>query len=261
MMRQVVRGRSRGPGPIDGPLPTGGGGGQPDWLWTIDRPKAQADPPDDDFDGPTLDPKWTVVQGTSGTVDLTSATAGGLYDLTSRPGWLLMRADSSAVVTMYQDYELPEDRSIVVKFAPCISAAGQSGIENNAIQAGLVLNNSTTAPLSGNYIYFFWDTSSDGWRMLYNNNAGNAKSTASGTGGRGNPVAQVLYLRVLRVGLTYYGYWSGDGTAWFPLSSFSYAQPLTKLWLVTLSSANMGTPRPVQAFDWVREGGNGVDPW
>jgi hypothetical protein len=232
----------------------------PEWYFTLDTPKAEPDTPDDDFEGGTLDEKWTVVDGSSGVCDLAYG-GGSRYDITSRDGWLLMQADNGNHVTLRQDYELPDGASIVVKVAPSAMADAQAGIANNEIQTGVWLNDNDAGPESGNWTGILWDTNSEGWRVGRFGGLGTTVSTPSASNVCSAPIAAAIYLRYIRDGLTYYAFWSTDGTVWFPLTSATASAALDNIWIGVRSNASFGNPTPIQAFDFVRQGGDGLDPW
>ena len=135
----------------------------------------------------------------------------------------------------------------------------QSGIANNDVgNCGLFLNSDDTQPNGSSWVGVFWDAQSEAWRIVYNDDTGSAKSTPSGDAGA--PIAQEFYARILRSGLDYYGYWSADGAVWMPLSKFTKGSAFTNVWLVAGSNAAFGAPSPIVGFDWIRLGGNGIDP-
>jgi hypothetical protein len=250
-MRQPNRGHTRRPGPIsDVYYP-------PRWKLDLDKPKKQADPCDDEFDQGVLDPKWTVVDGSAGTCSLTY-TGGDRYDVTSRKGWLLMQVDNGNHVKLRQDYTLPDGYSIVMACAPTTMADAQSGIANNEIHVGLALNDNDGDYPSGNAVYMYWDTGTDNWRIAYASQGGTSYSTPIAISA---PIAHRVYFRIARVSLDYYGFWSGDGSTWMPLAKYTAAAELTNVWVFAESLAAFGDPTPIHAVDWMRQGGNGIDPW
>lgn len=255
MSHHATRGRSRLPGPINVPEPY-----PPRWKFDIDRPKKTSDIPDDDFIGGVLDSKWTVVAGSPGVCDLTYG-GGSRYDITSRDSWLLMQVDNGNNVYLRQTYTLPDGKSIVAKLSPSAMADAQSGIANNEIQTILSLSDGTSNPTDGNDTGLMWDTGTNGWRVLSFGSFGTAASTPDGSNVCSAPIASAIYFRILRSGLTYYHYWSTDGTVWMPLRIGTASSALTYLWIGCQSSASFGDPTPIQAVDWVRLGGSGVDPW
>ncbi len=254
MTRAMPHGRSRRAGRVqllDWPPP---------WKLDLDKPKRQADTPDDDFDQGALDGKWTVSDGSAGACSLTY-TGGDRYDVTSRRGWLLMQVDNGNNVKLRQDYTLPDGYSIVLSIAFGTVCDGQSGILNNELQCGLALNDNDDDYASGNHVEVFWDTNANGWRIAYANQAGTSYSTPSANDLPSGPVAQRVYFRIARSGTSYYGFFSCDGSTWMPLSSYAEGVALTNVWIYAISAANFGDPTPIIAVDWIRQGGTGIDPW
>lgn len=251
MSHHATRGRSRLPGPINVPEPY-----PPRWKFDIDRPKKVADIPDDDFIGGVLDSKWTVTDGSPGTVDL-KRTSGTVYDLVTRPSWLLTQVDTSGAVRIRQNYELPSGKSIVLKFSYTLSVDGTPGIANNEYNIGIGLNTSDTY-LSGTNTKLIMDIDTNAWRIAVLS-SGQDRSTPSSGGG--SPMATTMYFRIIRDGLDYYSMWSQDGAAWFQFAKQTFGSALDRLWVFCEANASIPDPICVHAFDWIRLGGDGVDPW
>jgi hypothetical protein len=229
------------------------------------------DPPDDEFDDSTgmsgavngLDAKWTAVSGTSGTVSITETGEVEKYDLTSRPGWLLMQAGSSAdqKVELRQDFTLGDGDSIVLAMAtPWAASDGQAGIVNNELWTGLCLNTSDAGYDQGTFLVLLFDTNQSGIRLLtYDGTNFIASTSESATPGMHIPVGQLIYLRMIRASTVIHCFWSADGSTWMPMGSDTISP--TNIWLFAESTVLAGEPVPVVAVYWVRQGGNGFDPW
>ncbi len=239
---------------------SGGTGGGEFSYFSLDKPKPAADTPDDEFSESTLDGKWTVVSGSSGTVDLLETANVSKYDLTTRPGNLLMQVGQTGAqeVSFRQDYTLPDGKSIIVAVTPTLLAdADGGGINNNEIQLGISLNPSDTDHGDGDEQEVFFDANANGWRVFH---AANALAVGA-TPNSAMPDMQRMYLRITRAGSVYYAFYSMDGQGWAPLGSHTPGATQTNVWIWTRSSASFGDPIPIQVFDWIRLGTNGLDPW
>ena len=237
-----------------------GGGGSTYTFFDINKPKITADTPDDEFGAATLDAKWTVVSGSSGTVDFLETANVSEYDLTTRPGNLLMQVGQTGAqeVSFRQDYTLPDGKSIILAFTPILMVdADGGGINNNELQMGISLNPSDTDHDDGDEQEIFFDANANGWRVFH---AGNGLAVA-GTPNGAMPDMQKMYLRISRASSVYYASYSMDGTAWAPMGSHTPGATQTNLWIWTRSSAAFGDPIPIQVFDWIRLGDNTLDPW
>ena len=214
------------------------------------------DTPDDEFIGDTLDAKWTVTNGHTGTVDMFEAGNLQIYDHTTRDGALLVQTgrDSGWDVNIRQDYTLPDQRSITVALQPSMCMDGV--LANNELQIGICLNSTDSGPEDAAYLMLFMDSQAGGQRIISWTGAipGELTTPASGLG-------TDIYLRFIRDDLTYYCYVSYNGRSWIPLGSNTAGSAWTNFWLFTRCQASFGVPIPIQTFEWVREGGIGLDPW
>jgi len=235
----------------------------PPWKFDIDTPKAVVtDPPDDDFDQGAggLDAKWTVVDGNPGVCSLTFG-GGDRYDLTTREGWLLMQVDNGNHVKIRMDWELPDGSSVVLALAPNLMADAQSGILNNEINIGIWLNDNDADYNAGNFATIYLDSNNEGWRVLGQSNVVTFSTPSSANPLCSSPISEKIYFRICRSGLNYYTMWSSDGLAWFPFAVLARPNAMTNLWICGLSVAAFGNPTPIQVIQWLRLGGNGIDPW
>ncbi len=235
-------------------------------FFDINKPKAITDTPDDEFNSSTLNAKWTAVAGSSGTVDLFESSNVSEYDLTTRPGNLLMQVGQTGAqeVMLRQDYTLADGESIIVAVTPTLmsddTGGTSSGITNNELQIGLSVNDDNTDHDAGNSHEVFFDANDNGWRIIQQ--AHNGASVVGGvTPGNAMPDMQKMYFRISRVSSVYYGFFSADGTNWFPLAGDTPAGTYDNVWIWVRSVATFGDPIPIQAFDWVRLGTNDLDPW
>lgn len=225
----------------------------------IDYKTGSADTPDDDFDSGTLDAKWTVVTGASGTVDLLeTGTTVAEYDLATRPGWMLMQAgrNSGQEVALRQDYTVPDGNSILCAVAVSYGAGTTTGI-NNATQIRLALNDNNTSSRSGNYVEMAVDSQASTAPRVYV-----VSSVGADFAGAGLAV-RVVFFRIARSGLVYYPFFSEDGSTWTPCGSRTFGSALDNVWIRVecLGTITSGCPVPIVAYDWVRLGTNSLDPW
>lgn len=227
----------------------------------LDRLKPSWHPVDDDFDSRVLDPKWIVLSGTPGTVN-PRATGGGVYDLTSRPGWLLGQADTSGNrINLRQDYELASGESIVVAVAVGITADGTSGIADGHMGCGITLN---TDDDPQNRVTINVDAESNGWRVYTDRHIGGTEDMRHWVPQADAPfppaIARRIYLRVLRDSLDYYCMWSVDGGAWFQFQAKPMPAAMDSF-RIFIDAPSAPDPTPIAGFDFVRIGGSGIDPW
>lgn len=221
--------------------------------------KPDADTPDDEFDSATLNGKWTAVNGTSGTVDLLETGEVEKYDLTTRPGWLLIQAGSAAgqLVELRQDFTLGDGESIVAALSTPGPTSETGGHVNNEYRAGISLNSTDTGYDDGTYLFHVVDAQVDETHILAYDG-----STIFGFSQTNNPLGQVVFLRIARSGLVYHFYWSsGDGSSWASFDTKTFGTAPDNLWLLAGAPAAGNDPVPITAFKWIRQGTNNLDPW
>jgi hypothetical protein len=217
--------------------------------------KAPTDTPDDDFTADALDGKWTLVDGASGTVDLLG-TAGNIYDLATRDSYLLVQAINGDEFQIRQDYTLPDNSSIILALSPSLSIDGAPAITNNELWAGMAINDNDGGFNSGTYQALFFDTDANTCR-IHHYNGSTQGSTPVGMA----PLGDKIYLRFARAGLVYSAFFSISGETWIPMGAVTVAGAYTNVWIFVDSQATVGTPTPIQAFDYILLGTNAVDPW
>jgi len=216
--------------------------------------KASADTLDDEFESTTLDVKWTAVGPSSGTVDLLeTGTSTNRYDLTTRPGWLLLQAGLSQVCSLRQDVTLGDGDCVTI--AMSAGMGHDASIANNQAKAGIVLNDNDTSYSSGNYTEFYLDTDS-GESAIKTWNG----SSAVGVSSPGVIYGQLIFLRVVRDSLTYRCFYSYDGLTWCGMAANTESSAYTNIWIYS-HTAGAETPFGIVAFKWIRQGSGGFDPW
>jgi hypothetical protein len=236
------------------------------WSPILDY-KSTTDTPDDEFDSTTLDAKWTAVTGSSGTVDLLETGEVQKYDLTTRPGWLLMQAGSAAnqKVELRQDWTLGDGESIIVAMSFNTAAIDDDTIANNELWAGISINDNDAGYDAGEWHALFFDVNEGGWRLIHFDDAsfthGTTVPSAVNTDNIGGPIAQLVYFRFARSGSVVHAFWSHDGTSWMSMGSDTPTATATNLWIFVESLAAANEPVPIVAVDWIRQGTNNLDPW
>lgn len=226
--------------------------------------KPTTDTLDDEFDSTTLDGKWTAVTGTSGTVDMVEVGEVEKYDLTTRPGWLLMQAGSAAdqKVQLRQDLTLADGDSVTIALSPTVSSDADTGIADNEMVVGISLNDNDTGYDAGEFNYLGVQFGATLARVSHWDGTTTHGASAPFTGGHHTiPMAGRLYLRWNRVGSVVHGFTSTDGTTWMALGSETRSATATNIWIFAESVVAATEPVPVQAVDWIRQGTNGLDPW
>jgi hypothetical protein len=216
--------------------------------------KEPTDAPDDDFTDAALDVKWTVVDGAAGTVNLLGA-AGNIYDLGTRVSFLLVQAINGDEFQIRQDYTLPDGYSLILAINPSVSMDGAPTITNNEIWAGFSLNNNDGAFNAGTYQAVMFDTDTNNVRIIH------WDGTVLGSTPQSLTIGHKCFLRIARSSLTYYAFLSRDGETWIPLASKTVAAEHNNLWLFVDCQAAVSTPVPIQAFDYILLGSNGLVPW
>ena len=221
--------------------------------------KPTVDTPDDEFNSTTLDPKWTVVSGGSGTVSIMSTgTTLQVYDLTTRPGWLLTQVgkNTGQVMAIRQDYTLPDGNSIVMALSYCCGTSNAVNT-NNGTQFQIGLNDNDTSIISGNYFYFLVDAEAGGFSRTFI-----TSSVGSDIIGQGTVLSGLIYLRIFRVGLVYHCFAStSQAPAWIFIGTKTMPSASTNIWIQASSSASITGPAAINGVDWIRQGTNNLDPW
>ncbi len=217
--------------------------------------KSSADTPDDEFDSTSMDGKWTVVAGSTGTVDLFETTSVRKYDLSSRPGWLLMQGITNAnTIELRQSYTLPDGKSIVMPVAskPSQSGTTQNSGDNQAIMLAVGDNDSIS---SGNLFGMSLEQDTTSWEL---NTLTDALALKTDQNIESN--GETLIFRIARVGLVYHAMWSFDGLTWNPVDTSTEGSALTRLW-IWYRPPSTATRAPICAIPWIRLGDNTLDPW
>jgi len=257
-----------GPGTAGHLLSTGGSGVDPSWaaaggaVWSpiLDDKPGAADTPDDEFTAGTLDAKWTLVSGASGTVDpLYDLSSGNIaiYDLATRPGWFLIQVarntTTNQLVEIRQDYTIPDGKSIVIALAP--GSTDYAG--NNVYGIGIAVNSTDSGHTAGTYARLYLDAQTAGgyrWRYFDGATIGDGVTTGLHPG-------KLQYLRLCRDGLVYTALASVDGSAWVTLASKTFGTAPDNLWIMGQAVTDANGLTGIHAIDWIRLGGIGLDPW
>ena len=220
--------------------------------------KDSADTPDDEFTLPTLASKWTVVNGSSGTVSLLEKGEVEKYDLATRPGWLLLQAGSATdqMVELRQDFTIPDGASIVCAMAGPGPTTDAAGSVNNEYRAGIGVNSTDTGYDDGTYVFLAIDAQTDACEVLVYDG-----TTLFGSSLRSHVIG-MAFLRIGRSGLVYYVYWSHDGLTWQPFATKTFGTAPDNLWLFAgTPTGTANEPVGITAVKWIRQGTNALDPW
>jgi hypothetical protein len=251
--------------PVEGSLVAG-------WSPILDY-KPTTDTPDDEFDSTTLDAKWTAVSGSAGTVDFLELGNVTKYDLATRPGWLLLQAGADGTsrnIDLRQDFTLPDGASIVAAVSPSAVFADVSsgspayGISDGELNIGILLNGDDANPYTSTttgYAYLLATEMDAGEIEVNFFVTNNTPTTQINSESILTPVGGIVYLRIVRSGTTYYGFYSVDGSSWVNMGSGDAGAAQTNLWITARNGAAMTDPIPIQAVDWIRQGTNNLDPW
>ncbi len=225
--------------------------------------KPTTDTLDDEFDSTTLDGKWTAVSGSSGTVSLVETGEVEKYDLTTRPGWLLMQAGSAAdqKVELRQDLTLADGDSVIMAFSPTTSSDADTGIAANEMRTGISLNDNDAGWDAGEYNTLAWTVQTDGWRIIHWDGSTMHGTTGTTSTADSAPTTQLIYVRMARIGSVLHAYWSSDGATWMSLGSETRSATATNIWIYAESISAASEPVPVIAVGWIRQGTNALDPW
>lgn len=215
-------------------------------LFPLERTPAIPSIPDDEFASPLIDGKWTVVAGTPGFVDPTNEPAdlsGGIYDLTSLTGAMLIQPDSGGNVAFRQDYELPDGKAIILRVRPTIR--NDNSILNNEIRCILAVNDDDGSWDSGNFVSMFFDTEPGDTRLASWN--GMTLSQASRLSSNG-----AFYFAIGRLGTDYYTFAVPVSGILRPFLKYSVGSVLSNIWIY-LDAGTLTGNLPVTAVDWIRE--------
>ncbi len=228
----------------------------------LDR-KPTTDTMDDEFDSAALDGKWTAVTGSSGTVSLVETSNVTKYDLTTRPGTLLVQSGRGGAqdVELRQDITLADGKSVVMMVA-CPMPLDDIGADAQDFEIGLSLNDNDSGPEAGNFSRLIVAASSSvvGVSAFDGTTVRRSYTSTSPTGTSND---QLFYLRIIRSGTNYLPFFSRGGQAWSPLGGgFAVGATLSNVWIYARNDgAYTDAFIPVAAIDWIRQGSNTLDPW
>ncbi len=225
--------------------------------------KPTTDTLDDEFDATTLDAKWTAVTGSSGTVSLTETSNVTKFDLTTRPGTLLIQAGRGGTqdVELRQDITLADGESVVMMVAASMPM-DDTGPDAADFEIGVSLNDNDTGPEAGNFARILVAAASSvvGVSAYDGTTVRRSYTTSSPTASAND---QLFYLRIVRSGTNYRPFFSRDGQAWSPLGGgFAVGATLTNVWIYARNDTSYTDAFiPIAAVDWIRQGTNALDPW
>lgn len=224
-------------------------------AYDIDRRPAVAHPQSDEMDGPGLDPRWVVLNGTPGRVNLTGTT-GGIYDTESQPGLLLLQPGYNLDINLRRPLALADGESIVGKIR---CACGLSATLDSTIDLGIaVANNDDWSNNAFATVHF--DSEQPGGRIYM----GDSQPVSGGF--LANRVVPYLYgrhwyIRLLRAGSSYVPMWSPGGVGWAMGPTLTPQSAPDRLILFAQMHDALPGPLPIHAVEWLRWGGGGAEPW
>lgn len=216
---------------------------------------------DDEFDTTVLDTSWTVVSGVPGTVVFGgngAAGAGAVYDLSTRPGQLLIQGQgTSEQLKLRKDYTIAVNECVVLSMA--MSAFLQGGGDH--YRAGISINDSDTSHQSGNGISMY-AVEDDGSNFALEISGFGSYSSVLVQNTLTTYMGEKIFLRVSRQVSNYIFSWSLDGTAWAEGTVVSVGDVASNVWLFSDPSVAITGSVGIHAIDWIRLGdGSTLDPW
>lgn len=212
---------------------------------------------DDEFNSGTLDGKWTVVSGSSGTVNDLATSPSNVYDLTTNSGYLSLQAEDDTVY-LRQDATLADGNDLILKIHPAVNASGDL---DNEVASGINLNCDDGSPstyTTCGYIYLNFRANTDGWEITCKHVTSGAVSSSTLMGEPGGEYPTnggSVWLRIARSGTSYACLTSFDGIGWAPMKTFfSNGSAFNNIWIRDRSDVDSGTDIvPVQKIDYIRE--------
>lgn len=226
--------------------------------------KASADTPDDEFPGTSLDGKWTVVDGSAGSVSLLGTSGAGVYEVGERDGWLSMMLGTASgdSVVLRQDYTLPDGNSIVAAMAYGIDNV--ASLSNNEILMGIGVNDNDGGIYSGatgQTLLAIMDTQADAARFIALEGSADPLGSTPGADISEAAAVGLFFVRIDRDGLNYHAFFSMDGWAWGYLGVKTMSTAANNVWLFATCEATMAN-RVTVGCAWFRQGtALSLDPW
>lgn len=226
--------------------------------------KETPDALDEEFSDGSFDQAWTAVEGAAGTVVHGGNGAGvalaGIYDLTSRPGQLLLQGDQNQDNQLLLDEPLAIGECWVAKVN--VAASLQAG--DNSVQCGIAINDADTGAFDGNTAVFF-AVESDGINSIDIQVDGFGNYSALGaTFTQSASLTRTVYMRIDRpTSDSYAFYFSYEGETWAHLDTLTGLSDVAdNLWIFGRQNAALPDEVPIHVFDWVRKGvATALDPW
>ena len=247
---------------VTGLVGAGGGGGLvvPDLLNSL---KGSPDTPDDEFTGTSLDGKWTVVDGSAGSIGgLFNGSGSGVYEVGARDGWLHAKIGTASgdSVILRQDYTLPDGNCIVGAMSFAMDQVTSLGA-NNEIQFGIGVNDNDTGPHSGTAgqtLTGHVDAEASGQIRAI----GWDGTTVLGELPTGVMFGGLWFFRIDRSGLVYrLSVMPLGGHDWITLATKNMSTAANNLWWYAICAATTGN-RIVVGSPWFRQGtALALDPW
>lgn len=220
----------------------------------IDYPKHTPDTPDDDFDGVALDAKWTVTDGTEGSVtSLISVPTQDKFEVNG--GGFISQTSNSNIQQIYQAYTLPIGNSIVAKFYPNTNTTDGNGPDSGAGQVRFCLTDNTTSPTTNNFVEAIFYVSGTDDTLMGSITNGAWDGYYQGVGDKGWKPTIPMYIRIARIDtLVYVVSYSFDGVTWSHCPTSTAVAAYTHIWFSFENTENdISTPVFIESCSWIRQ--------
>lgn len=208
----------------------------------------------DEFTAGTLDGQWSVVGGTSGTVNLITADpTDSVYDLTTRSGSCLVQIKPADSIAFRVDDVITTGEQILVKMG--MVAPGDNPSDANSYWTGIGFNNNDSDYDAGTHIEMFWD-GADVSRIVW------GAAGASGDISHGIVTGTYIYWRAVNSGGTVYAFYSYNAKLWVPIGTGISIGSADNFWVFFDSKGVSYTHAPIASIEWVRHIANtNLDPY
>ncbi len=230
----------------------GGGGGQIGGAYDIEAGSYTDAGLSDEFNAGTLDPQWTAVNATAGSINFLGIPTDPIYDLASRSGTLLVQGDTNSLGSFRIDQMIASGEQIVASLL--IPSFGDQ-VTGNGFWVGIAVNNNDTGPDVGTRFMCVFDGNDAGDFRVTDGFSVLADLREAFAPGR-------WYMRMVRSGTQGYFFVSRDGITWAFMSDHDISA-LDNMWVFGGSAATHSVPvGAIWGCNWFRHVANiNHDPW